>query len=180
MTSLNLTNPPPWLVAAGALIGVSEIPGPKSSPTIMSWVSRLKSALGMAYTDDAIPWCGVFVAHVLAEAGFVPPPVAVRAKSWASFGIGLAAGSPGAVLVFSREGGGHVGFYVSEDVAYYHVLGGNQGDSVSLTRILKSRLVPGGIRWPNNPKGGSNVMALPMPSGPVVRTWSLTTSSNEA
>jgi len=46
----------------------------------------------------------------------------------------------GDILVFSRKGGGHVGFYVAEDATAYHVLGGNQSDSVSITRIAKSRL----------------------------------------
>jgi cell wall-associated NlpC family hydrolase len=46
----------------------------------------------------------------------------------------------GDVLVFKRQGGGHVGLYVGEDKDAYHVLGGNQSDSVSITRILKDRL----------------------------------------
>ena len=32
------------------------------------------------------------------------------------------------------------GIYVGEDTNYYHVLGGNQNNSVSVTRIAKSRL----------------------------------------
>lgn len=50
----------------------------------------------------------------------------------------------GDILVFKRDGGGHVGFYVAEDKDYYHVLGGNQSDSVNITRIAKYRCV--GIR----------------------------------
>jgi hypothetical protein len=64
--------------------------------------------------------------------------------------------APGAVLVFEREGGGHVGFYVGEDGTSYHVIGGNQGDAVSVARIAKTRLVAS--RWP---KG------VPVISGPV-------------
>jgi hypothetical protein len=44
------------------------------------------------------------------------------------------------VLVFERAGGGHVGMYVGEDAGAYHVLGGNQGDAVSIARIAKIRL----------------------------------------
>lgn len=43
---------------------------------------------------------------------------------------------------------GHVGFYVGEDAKGYYVLGGNQGDKVSVVRIAKDRLLPNGIRWP--------------------------------
>lgn len=47
----------------------------------------------------------------------------------------------GDVLVFKRDGGGHVGLYVGEDAACYHVLGGNQGNAVSIRRIAKNRLI---------------------------------------
>jgi hypothetical protein len=41
----------------------------------------------------------------------------------------------GDVLAFVRNGGGHVGLYVDEDASAYHVLGGNQSDRVSITRV---------------------------------------------
>jgi len=50
------------------------------------------------------------------------------------------------VLIFQREGGGHVGIYIAEDKDCYHVLGGNQSDAVTITRISKKRCV--GIRRP--------------------------------
>ena len=43
-------------------------------------------------------------------------------------------------MTFKRKGGGHVGIYVGEDNTHYHVLGGNQNNSVSVSRIAKSRL----------------------------------------
>jgi cell wall-associated NlpC family hydrolase len=46
----------------------------------------------------------------------------------------------GDVLVFQRTGGGHVGLYVGEDEAAFHVLGGNQGDRVCIARIARHRL----------------------------------------
>ncbi|HVL29547.1 MAG TPA: TIGR02594 family protein, partial [Sphingomicrobium sp.] len=62
------------------------------------------------------------------------------ALSWSKFGE--AGGQPrlGDVLTFKREGGGHVGIYIGEDSACYHVLGGNQSDAVTITRIRKERL----------------------------------------
>ena len=44
------------------------------------------------------------------------------------------------------EGGGHVGIYIAEDKDCYHVLGGNQSDAVTITRISKKRCF--GIRRP--------------------------------
>jgi hypothetical protein len=46
----------------------------------------------------------------------------------------------GDILTFKRNAGGHVGFYVGEDATAYHVLGGNQSNQVSVSRIAKSRL----------------------------------------
>ena len=65
------------------------------------------------------------------------------------------------MLVFTRSGGGHVGFYAGEDADAYHVLGGNQSDAVTIARIAKSRCIA--IRWPSTapaPVGGRVFSAL--------------------
>ncbi len=135
-----------WMPLARAKIGVREVPGPGNSPVIMRWAKGLGSkVLGMVYGADSVPWCGLFVAEVMTEAGFKPPPISVRAKAWATWGTATSA-KEGAVLVFEREGGGHVGFYVAENATAYQVLGGNQGDAVSITWIAKARCVA--VRWP--------------------------------
>ena len=140
---------PAWLHAARARLGTREAPGAANSATILGWAKRLGTrVLGMIYNADSVPWCGVFVAYCLAEDGIEAAPIAVRAMSWATWGLALRPErlAPGAVLVFERPGGGHVGFYVGEDAAAYHVLGGNQGDAVTIARIAKSRCVA--RRWP--------------------------------
>ena len=62
------------------------------------------------------------------------------ALNWGNFGVHTKQPMLGDVLVFIRNGGGHVGLYVGEDAEAYHVLGGNQSDSVCFTRIAKARL----------------------------------------
>lgn len=144
-----MTKEPAWLIAARAKLGTREAPGPANSPTIMGWAKRLGTkVLGMVYNSDSVPWCGLFVATCLAEDGIAAAPIAVRAKAWATWGQNLAADRlvPGAVLVFERGGGGHVGFYVGENGSAYQVLGGNQGDRVSLAWIAKNRCIA--RRWP--------------------------------
>ncbi len=137
---------PAWMTAARAKIGVREAAGPSNSPTIMAWAKRLGGAvLGMAYGADSIPWCGLFVAQCVSEAGLKPPGIAVRAKAWATWGEACQP-QKGAVLVFAREVGGHVGFYAGETTTAYQVLGGNQGDAVSLALIAKDRCIA--VRWP--------------------------------
>ena len=137
-----------WMTYARSLIGLREVPGAGNSPTIMGWAKRLGAkVLGITYAADSVPWCGLFCAHVMDRAGIKPPPIAVRASEWGKWGRKLVAPRPGCILTFVREGGGHVGFYEGEDDTHLHVLGGNQGDAVSVTRIARSRLSE--MRWPN-------------------------------
>lgn len=148
-----------WMPYARTLIGVREVPGPKHNPTILGWAKKLGAkALGITVVDDETPWCGLFAAHVMDKHGIVPPPIAVRASAWSEWGHGLINPRPGCILTFTREGGGHVGFYVGEDDTHLHVLGGNQGNAVSITRIAKARL--GSMRWPHG---------VHLPSPKVVR-----------
>jgi len=44
----------------------------------------------------------------------------------------------GAIGGRERNGGGHVFFVVGHDKTYFHLLGGNQGNSVSIVKKLKS------------------------------------------
>ncbi|MHA6347667.1 TIGR02594 family protein [Roseivivax sp. CAU 1761] len=111
----------------------------------------MAATLDIDYADDDIPWCGLFVGHCIATAlGDEPiPSNPLGAKNWRHFGMPC---DPqlGCVLVFYRgqkDGWqGHVGFYFAEDVNYYHVLGGNQSNSVNLMRVDRIRLIAS--RWP--------------------------------
>lgn len=140
---------PIWMRDARRYIGLTEIPGQKSNPTIMGWAKKLGGWIASWYQDDDTPWCGLFIANVIATT--LPqeplPSNPLGALNWKKFGVeGRIA--RGVILVFERKGGGHVGIYVGEDRTHYHVLGGNQNNAVSITRIEKKRLVPGGVRWP--------------------------------
>lgn len=142
---------PPWLREAKRHIGLAEIPGPRHNPTILGWAKRLGAkVLGITVTDDETPWCGTFAAHCIDAAGLSPPQIAVRAKAWADgWGRQLTGPRYGMIVVFDRRGGGHVGFYVGEDdEGMIHVLGGNQGNRVSVMRLPRRQLVAGGMRWP--------------------------------
>lgn len=133
----------PWMIPAIAARGLTEIPGARSNPKILQWARILD--LQSTYTTDSIPWCGLFVAYCIAYAGSDISESPLWALSWAKWGVAVTP-SYGAILSFRRDGGGHVCFYLSEDDDYYHVLGGNQSDSVNITKIAKSRLA--GSRWP--------------------------------
>lgn len=136
----------PWVETARALIGTREIPGPKSNPTILGWAKALGRKVGIAFTDDDTPWCGLFVGHVMSVNGYTPPDILVRASEWSKFGVQCPHIAFGAIAVFTRKGGGHVGFIVGQDASTLHILGGNQANAVNVTRIAKERL--SAVRWP--------------------------------
>lgn len=133
----------PKVIAEGVrYLGINEIKGKMNNATIMSWAKDV--GVQKDYTSDEVAWCGLYVAKVVQKAGFEPVEDPLWALNWKKFGTKQTIAMLGDVLVFTRENGGHVGFYVAEDDNYFHVLGGNQSDSVSITRIAKNRCV--GIR----------------------------------
>jgi uncharacterized protein (TIGR02594 family) len=132
---------PKVITEAVKLYGTREIVGRQHSPEILSWAKEV----GLAYSADETPWCGLFAAIVVKRAGFDVVKDPLWARNWNNFGIPQKVAMLGDILVFTRPGGGgHVGFYVGEDDTCYHVLGGNQSNMVNTTRILKSRCI--GIR----------------------------------
>ena len=130
----------------------------------------LGRAYAGVYRHDAIPWCGLFMGVVAHRANIErrpernPPRLYLSALEWAAFGLSSPKGvaALGDVLVFKRpnrdvsrfgprdarsrdhpasRGGGHVGLYVGHDASAFHVLGGNQSDRVTISRLSKQRFV---------------------------------------
>lgn len=167
---------PVWMIEAKRYLGIAEVAGPRSNPTILGWAQKLgRKVLGMDYTNDDVPWCGLFVAAVIASTlpGEVLPAIVVRASAWDKFGRKLAAPAYGAIARFQRPGGGHVGFIVgiSADGKLLRIRGGNQSNRVSDTWIEISRLVA--VRWP------SSINSQPQPA-PVLDSSGARISRNEA
>ncbi len=129
---------PKMLVEAMALYGTLEAPGARDNPVILAWAREV--GLGKTYSHDSIPWCGLFMAVIAQRAGKPVVDSPLWALSWADFGAPAPKPMLGDVLTFKRNGGGHVALYVGEDATAFHCLGGNQSDSVCITRIAKSRL----------------------------------------
>lgn len=134
----------PWIAEARRHIGLREIPGPKTNGVIAGWLVKLKAW----WSDDATPWCGTFAAACVTAAGIQPPKDWFRAKSWLSLPVVILRPAYGCIVVFSREGGGHVGFVVGRDQhGNLMVLGGNQGDAVNIRPFPTHRVI--GYRWPS-------------------------------
>lgn len=132
----------PRMVREGlALLSTREAPGTADNAAILGWAAELGGSVARDYRADSVPWCGLFMAIVAARAGKPLPQSPLWALSWAQFGRPAPAPMLGDVLVFRRQQGGHVGLYLAEDEAAYHVLGGNQGDCVSIARVARHRLL---------------------------------------
>lgn len=150
---------PRIVLEALKVLGTAEKQGPGSNPAILKWARATN--LDRFYTDDSIPWCGLAAAYIAMQAGFDPPLNPLWARNWLNFGTPQKTAMLGDVLVFVRGKSGHVGLYVGEDADAFHVLGGNQGDRVSIKRIAKNRLL--GIRrcpWRINQPANVRVVKL--------------------
>jgi uncharacterized protein (TIGR02594 family) len=167
---------PNTIKLALAELGTAEVVGKGSNKTIIAWRDELNSAGAKVsgFSDDDIPWCGLFAALITYRrlkkaAEVVKEPL--WALNWAKYGVKSPKASLGDVLVFQRPSGGHVGFYVAEDDDAYHVLGGNQSNKVCITRVLKSRCVA--VRRPQ-------YVTVPAAVKPYYVSASGTISKNEA
>lgn len=153
MTAALLPAPYRWLAAEPAprmlveglkTFGTLEGPGAEDNPVIMGWAKEVGvPRIADVFTSDAIAWCGLWMAVIAHRSAKPVNPNALWARSWLNWGNKVS-GEPklGDVLVFRRgETSGHVGLYVGEDSGAFHVLGGNQGDAVSIVRIARSRLL---------------------------------------
>lgn len=158
----------PWMAEAARVRGLHE---QRNTSALSRWFDT-----SVSWIDPReIPWCGAFVATCYRNwrPDIDIPDNPLGARNWGMFGFST---HPvfGANLVFERPPAGswhgHTGFYFAEDATHYHVLGGNQRNAVTVTRLAKTRLLDS--RWPND---------MPVTSMPVYVTPGGTpTTSNEA
>jgi uncharacterized protein (TIGR02594 family) len=151
-----------WLSEVGLLpktiseafkeFGTVETPGHANNPKILSWAKEV--GLEKTYSSDSIPWCGLFAAVIAKRAGKAVVEAPLWARNWPTFGLEVARkdgeklkffsgrrASLGDVMVFVRDGGGHVAFYLGETPTHYLCIGGNQSDKVCIAAMPKSRCI---------------------------------------
>lgn len=136
-------NSPPWMPVAIAGIGQREIPGPAENSWIVALWKKIKRG---GIKSERVPWCSAFVGACMEDVG-IESTRFESAASWEKWGQPLTTPVYGCVVVFSRDGGGHVGFVSGvDDAGNLLVLGGNQGDAVSIAAFSPSRVRA--FRWP--------------------------------
>lgn len=157
---------PPWLAEARRHIGQREVKGPRHNSLIIAWWRAIKRA---GIRDDETPWCAAFVGGCLEAVGLISSRFE-SARSYLEWGAKLDTPEVGCVVVLGRDGGGHVGFVVGRDATgNLLVLGGNQGDAVSVAAFARSRVL--GYRWPQ---------AVPLPAAAPLPLASAALSVSEA
>jgi uncharacterized protein (TIGR02594 family) len=135
----------PWLIPALAELGQHEQTGTTDNPRIVNFY-RLVGHPEIQH--DEVAWCAAFVGAMLETAG-LSSTRSLMARSYLTWGTALTTGRRGAIAVFRRGGdpsAGHVGFWLGESDDRIHLLGGNQGDAVSISTMAKVDLIC--MRWP--------------------------------
>ncbi len=129
---------------AQRFIGIKEIPGSTANPQVLAML-RLD---GEWPADDSVPWCSAFVNYVCWLLR-LPRSKSLSARSWLAIGrpVSTVEATQGDVVVLKRGNGvqppadvldapGHVGFFAGRvGSSLVEVLGGNQGDTVSVQRF---------------------------------------------
>lgn len=122
--------------------GVKEIKGAKDHPQILGYFSSM--GLDKTQYNEETAWCSAFANWVATEAGYESSKK-LNARSWLSVGISTSTPEPGDVVILWRDNPsswkGHVGFLVKESKRYVYLLGGNQGNSVSIKAYPKNRIL---------------------------------------
>ena len=156
----------PWIEEGKKVFGLHEI---KDNAKLKAWLLSDGKTLG---DPKALPWCGDYVETALKKSLPEEKLTGNLAKNpyWARNWLELGENTApvyGAVIVFSRDKGGHVGFVVGEDNTDYYVLGGNQSNTVCISRIAKNRML--GTRWPSSFEN-PNIVLPKMTAGKTPKT----------
>jgi uncharacterized protein (TIGR02594 family) len=135
----------PWMAAAWAELGQSEVGGARANPRIVDYFNQVGHG---TIADDETAWCAAFVGACLERAGFASTR-SLMARSYLDWGEAISEPSAGSIAVLSRGANttlGHVGFLVGMTDTALYLLGGNQSNAVSVARFDRTRLL--GIRMP--------------------------------
>ena len=138
---------PAWLTWARGEIGTREVIGAKHNARVVGYWDIGKVALDV--NDDETPWCAAFACAAIESAGYRSPRTG-RARGFEPGVRCLIADKVlGAIVVLSSDRGpasGHVGFLEAVSPGRVHLLGGNQGNQVSIASFPADRVVH--VLWP--------------------------------
>lgn len=126
------------LLQAAGEIGQKEIVGTKDNPRVNEYHLAASKENDKPFKDD-VPWCASFVCWVLEKVG-MGSTNSKMARSYEKWGVPIHVDAylPGDIVVYFRNGlasgQGHVGFILKISNGMVYTLGGNQSNSVNITR----------------------------------------------
>lgn len=143
-----LDGSPRWVeIAIRELVaGVHEIAGEAHSLRVLDYhqTTNLKAS------DDETAWCAAFAEFCLRQS-FIKGTGRAHARSYLEWGQEIAEPRVGAIVILWRgePNGwqGHVGFLLGWSNTHIILIGGNQGNAVSVQSYPIQRLL--GYRWPH-------------------------------
>lgn len=144
----------PWMAMAWRELGVREAAGSADNPRVVAYFRDVGHD---EIRNDEIAWCAAFVGACLERAG-VPSTRALNARSYLDWGMPVAEPALGAIAVLRRTSDpalGHVGFLVGSTDESLILLGGNQGDGVTVSAFDASSLLGFRLPRPTTPAAGS-------------------------
>lgn len=133
---------------AERFIGIKEVAGTTDNPQIVAML-RLDASWAI---HDEVPWCSAFVNYVTWLLR-LPRSKSLAARSWLLVGRSIPPVEAKVgfdICVFKRgtdhgpeviQAPGHVGFFAGFEDEAVLVLGGNQGNSVSVARYSRASLL---------------------------------------
>jgi len=136
------------LARAFLTTGVRESAGTAAHPFITFCLDKFTQLEGQASArSDETPWCSAFACAVMELSGYASPHHAL-ARSWDTFGQKLDTFKRGCIVTLCDDN--HVGFGVDVDSnkRRIYLLGGNQGNSITIAPYLIDRVVT--YRWPHD------------------------------
>lgn len=132
---------------AAGYLGITEVAGRHSDPTILAMIREL---FPTANDDSTVPWCSVFM-NVVARNECAENPIDLghkfpgMARSWLDVGEIIETPRPGDVVILWRGSPsspkGHVGLYCNTVKNKVIMLGGNQGDAVTVSAYDLNRVI---------------------------------------
>jgi uncharacterized protein (TIGR02594 family) len=127
---------------AQRFVGVKEILGTVDNPMILAML-KLDDSWPQ---HDEVAWCSAFVNYI-AWLLRLPRSRSLAARSWLEVGVPINLSDARAdadIVILSRDGGGHVGFFAGLEHSDVLMLGGNQGNKVCVAPFSTDRII--GVR----------------------------------
>lgn len=129
---MEMTNP---ILMALKDYGTTEIVGPEHNVKIINYFKEI----GQSWvTNDEMAWCSAFVNAILKRCN-LPYTGKLNARSFLELGQSTQEPELGDIVVLWRvekdSPFGHVGFFIGKDTSWIYILGGNQSNSVNISKF---------------------------------------------